>query len=151
MPNTSRALKAPGILLGAGLGGFADGILLHQILQWHHVVSNVVPPTTLMGLQINTTWDGLFHALTWVFVATGLALLWRAVRQCSGAWSAGSLCGWILMGWGAFNSIEGFIDHQLLQIHHVRPGPDQFAYDMAFLLIGALLLWIGRSLVVREQ
>lgn len=25
-----------GILLGTGLGGFIDGILLHQILQWHN-------------------------------------------------------------------------------------------------------------------
>lgn len=40
-------LKVPGVLLGVGLGGFVDGILLHQILQWHHMVSNVVPPTTL--------------------------------------------------------------------------------------------------------
>lgn len=27
---------AAGILFGLGLGGFFDGIVLHQILQWHH-------------------------------------------------------------------------------------------------------------------
>jgi uncharacterized membrane protein len=26
-----------GILLGLGLGGFFDGIILHQVLQWHHM------------------------------------------------------------------------------------------------------------------
>jgi hypothetical protein len=30
-------LTTPGILLGLGLGGFVDGIVLHQILQWHHI------------------------------------------------------------------------------------------------------------------
>jgi uncharacterized membrane protein len=25
-----------GILFGLGLGGFFDGIVLHQVLQWHH-------------------------------------------------------------------------------------------------------------------
>jgi Predicted membrane protein (DUF2243) len=28
-----------GILLDLGLGGFFDGIVLHQILQWHHMVT----------------------------------------------------------------------------------------------------------------
>jgi uncharacterized membrane protein len=33
--------KASGLLYGLGLGGFIDGIVLHQILQWHHMVSDV--------------------------------------------------------------------------------------------------------------
>jgi uncharacterized membrane protein len=28
------------LLLGIGLGGFFDGIVLHQILQWHHMLSD---------------------------------------------------------------------------------------------------------------
>jgi uncharacterized membrane protein len=27
------------IVLGFGLGGFFDGIILHQVLQWHHLLS----------------------------------------------------------------------------------------------------------------
>ena len=30
--------KAAGILYGLGLGGFIDGTVLHQILQWHHML-----------------------------------------------------------------------------------------------------------------
>jgi uncharacterized membrane protein len=30
---------APALLLGIGLGGFVDGIVLHQILQWHHMLT----------------------------------------------------------------------------------------------------------------
>ena len=32
--------KAAGFLLGLGLGGFFDGIVLHQLLQWHHMASS---------------------------------------------------------------------------------------------------------------
>ncbi|MCK1539441.1 DUF2243 domain-containing protein, partial [Bradyrhizobium sp. 176] len=28
-----------GVLLGLGLGGFFDGIVFHQLLQWHHMLS----------------------------------------------------------------------------------------------------------------
>jgi hypothetical protein len=28
--------------------------------------------------------------------------------------------GMLLIGWGAFNIVEGLVDHQLLDIHHVR-------------------------------
>lgn len=30
-------------VLGFALSGFFDGVLLHQILQWHHLLS-LVPP-----------------------------------------------------------------------------------------------------------
>lgn len=34
------SIRLPGVLLGLGLGGFVDGILLHQILQRHHMLSS---------------------------------------------------------------------------------------------------------------
>ena len=75
-------LRNAGILLGLGLGGFFDGIVLHQLLQWHHMVSNVdrFSPETVPGLRINTLADGLFHAVTYIFTVLGVALLWRALR-----------------------------------------------------------------------
>lgn len=42
-PNRRGLLMTAGILLGVGLGGLLDGILLHQILQWHHMLTNVRP------------------------------------------------------------------------------------------------------------
>ena len=62
------------MLLGIGLGGFVDGIVLHQILQWHHMLTSEgsYPPDTVAGLETNTLWDGLFHASTWVAVTIGL-------------------------------------------------------------------------------
>src|SRR5215204_3867153 len=51
-----------GILFGLGLGGFFDGIVLHQILQWHHMLTSAgYPADSVENLKINTFWDGLFH------------------------------------------------------------------------------------------
>src|SRR3954470_24915953 len=75
--------KAPGFLLGIGLGGFVDGILLHQILQWHHMLTDTVghPATTVAGLEANTPADGFFHLATWLFVAAASWLTFRAWQE----------------------------------------------------------------------
>jgi len=65
-----------GILFGLGLGGFFDGIVLHQILQWHHMLTSAgYPPDSVENLKVNTRWDGLFHASTYIFTALGLWIL----------------------------------------------------------------------------
>ena len=51
---------AAGILFGLGLGGLFDGIVLHQVLQWHHMVSSWYPPTTIPNLELNTLWFQTF-------------------------------------------------------------------------------------------
>jgi uncharacterized membrane protein len=52
------AITMPGVVLGVGLGGFVDGILLHQVLQWHHMLTSTdtdrigvpyYPPTPSTG------------------------------------------------------------------------------------------------------
>jgi uncharacterized membrane protein len=146
-------LRGPGILLGVGLGGFVDGILLHQLLQWHHLLSSsdsdrvgvpYYPVDTVEGLRINTVWDGAFHVVTWLSVLAGLA--WLYYRVTSGRrqlWGSRALWGWVLVGWGLFNLVEGVLDHHLLGIHHVRTGPHQLLWDLAFLAFGAGLVAAG--------
>ena len=73
-PSRTRLIIAA-VLLGVGLGGFFDGIVLHQILQWHHMVSTPTPPDTLENLELNTLGDGIFHAATWVVTITGVFVL----------------------------------------------------------------------------
>jgi uncharacterized membrane protein len=91
-------LLVAGIMLGVGLGGFVDGIVLHQILQWHHLVSEPYPPETVDNLKLNTLLDGLFHAFTWVMTAVGLALLWRASKRPGVLWSTSALVGSLAIG-----------------------------------------------------
>jgi len=135
-----------GLLLGLGLGGFFDGIVLHQILQWHHMVSdtNRYPMTTLNGLKANTLGDGLFHAVTFFLTLVGLVLLWGATRRPNGPWPTKLLVGLFLMGWGTFNLVEGVIDHHVLKLHHVRQVSEhQGAWDIAFLIWGGVMLLGG--------
>jgi uncharacterized membrane protein len=141
------ALMSAGLLLGVGLGGFIDGIVLHQILQWHNMLSSRVPPTDVVAIKYNMVWDGLFHAFTWLTTVAGVALLWRAGSRSDVPWSTSTFIGSLSLGWGAFNVVEGVIDHQLLGLHHVHPGVGQAAWDVGFLLFGAALAAIGCALI----
>jgi uncharacterized membrane protein len=150
-PVSRRPLTTAGIVLGLGLGGFFDGIVLHQLLQWHHVVSVPLPPNSMENLQANTLADGLFHALTWILVAAGLALLWRAARQGATRFGGGALLAAVVLGWGIFNVVEGLLNHHLLNLHHVREGvPDVALWDLLFLIWGALMI-AGGWLALRAR
>src|SRR5687768_16745235 len=114
--------RVPGLLYGLGFGGFVDGIVLHQLLQWHHMVSSVPgrPMDTVAGLEHNTLADGLFHAATWVLLLAASLLTLRDWRRGRVAPSWRFHAGLVLAGWGVFNLVEGLVNHQLLGVHHVR-------------------------------
>ena len=140
---TSRA----GVVIGIGMGGFVDGIVLHQVLHWHNMGSAVLPPTTMEAMQRNMVWDGLFHTGTWLITFVGVWMLYGA----AGARTLPSrrvFAGQMLMGWGLFNLVEGIIDHHLLNLHHVRDLPAHVpAYDWAFLAVaGVGFTLVGRLL-----
>jgi uncharacterized membrane protein len=143
-PSHVGAVLSAGTLLGVGLGGFLDGIVLHQLLQWHNMLSSRLPPTDLVSLKVNMLWDGLFHLFTWIVTVVGLALLWRAGRAPR---STRTLVGGLALGWGLFNVVEGLINHQILGLHHVHPGAGEVAWDLGFLLFGAALCLVGAALV----
>lgn len=144
-------LLGSGLLLGTGLGGFLDGIVLHQILQWHNMLSSRVPPIDLVSMKVNMLWDGLFHIFTWIVTCAGVVALFAAGRQRDVRWEGRVLLGGAALGWGGFNVVEGLIDHQLLDLHHVHPGTNQLAWDMGFLLFGAALCVLGLLLVRRPN
>jgi uncharacterized membrane protein len=148
-PTRADPPKAPAFVMGLGLGGFIDGIVLHQVLQWHHLLTDTGdhPATTVAGLEDNTLADGFFHLATWFLVVTATVLMVRA-------WQRGRLAppwrahfGMLLAGWGVFNLVEGLIDHQLLGIHHVRDDLGApFGWDLGFLAFGAILVVAGVAL-----
>lgn len=144
-------LITAGILLGLGFGGLFDGILLHQILQWHHMLSSVRPATTVAQMKLNMVWDGLFDATTWILTLLGVICLWRAGKRDDVPWSSNTFFGSLLLGAGIFNVVEGLIDHEILGIHHVKPGPNELAWDIGFLAIGAILATLGWILVQKGK
>jgi uncharacterized membrane protein len=131
------------VWIGVGLlGAFVDGILLHMLLEWHHMVSGWVPPTTLAAMHVNMRWDGAFHVFAWAATLLGIALVWRGARAAS---SGGAplpttrhFVGSLVLGAGLFNLVEGIIDHELLGIHHVRDVPQPLPYDLTFLLVAGV-------------
>ncbi|MDQ4055679.1 MAG: DUF2243 domain-containing protein [Actinomycetota bacterium] len=135
--------KVAGLLYGLGFGGFIDGIVLHQILQWHHMISDVedYPMTTLAGLEANTLADGFFHVATWLLLLAASSVAVSDWRRGQLAPSWGFHFGLVLMGWGIFNLVEGVMNHHILGVHHVRDDlGSPLSWDIGFLILGALLI-----------
>jgi uncharacterized membrane protein len=138
-----KPLITAGVFIGIGLGGFVDGILFHQILQIHSMLSTRHTPNTVANLEINMVWDGLFHVLTWAMTVIGLILLWRAVRRPEVPLAGRTLVGASILGWGLFNFVEGIIDHHILHVHHVVERMGVSVFDFLFLGSGLLMIGIG--------
>ena len=143
-----RPLISAGTLLGIGMGGFVDGIILHQILQVHNILSAKRPKDSIVNMEVNMFWDGLFHAFTWVVTAIGIAMLFRAGRRAEVPWSGKTLFGSMLFGWGLFNLVEGIIDHHVLHVHHVVERLGVSVWDWTFLGVGGIgFMAIGWAII----
>jgi uncharacterized membrane protein len=144
------SIAPAGIMLGIGLGGFFDGILLHQILQWHNMLSAKLPPNTMENMRAGMTADGFFHAVTWAATLIGVALLWKTLNRHWDIRPLGvGLVGYMLAGWGWFNLIEGIIDHHILNLHHVLEELRRSMWDWLFLATGVGHL-MGRKAYARD-
>ncbi len=149
----AKPLVRAGVVLGLGLGGFFDGIVVHQILQWHHMLSSHHNPSVAGDLRLNVMADGFFHAATYLLTVLGIVLLWRAWRSPAVPRSGRTLFGSVVLGWGVFNVVEGVINHHLLGIHHVWPaGPGSvLLWDVAFLVLGVLFIVGGYAIVLCDE
>lgn len=139
MTNNARARW--GVVLGFAIGGFFDGILLHQILQWHHLLS-LVPAVDSLRLQV--LWDGYFHALMYVIALLGLWGLWRnraAPEQPTGT----ALFGALLIGFGLWHVVDIILSHWLLGIHRIKlDSPNPLLWDLIwFTFFGIAPLLVG--------
>jgi uncharacterized membrane protein len=141
------SLAPAGIVLGIGMGGFLDGILLHQILQVHAMLSAQLPLDTMANMKTNMTADGIFHAVTWIATLVGVGLLWNSLNRPMDTRPSGvGLVGYMLAGWGWFNLVEGIVDHHILNLHHVVQALGQSVYDWLFLASGVILIVAGHLL-----
>lgn len=149
LPERAKPLVQSGLLLGLGLGGFFDGIVFHQILQFHQMLSAHPDPSVANDVHLNMRADGAFHLVTWLLTIGGVVLLWRAWRLPNVPPSGRTLFGSAIMGWGLFNLVEGTVNHFVLGMHHVWPdGPGGvLVWDVAFLLWGLAFLLGGYAIV----
>ena len=142
---------APGFTIGVAVTGFFDGVFLHQLLQWHHMIciERHCVFTTVESLKQATFTDGVFHAVMWLVLVIGIAMLTRAVAR-GALFTQSRFWGSLLFGAGVFNVVEGIVDHHILEIHHVRFGPGQTILDVSFLIASAAIGVIGFVLMRRR-
>ena len=135
----SRSLLWPAVLVGIGVAGSLDEIVLHQLLRWHHFYDRGSQAAGLIA-------DGIFHLGSTATLVIGLVLLmtrWRTGRDPLRQAVAG-----ILLGAGGFNLYDGIIQHKLLGLHQVRAGaPNNLPYDLVFIAIAAVVLLAGLLLL----
>jgi uncharacterized membrane protein len=141
-------MSRPGapLILGFALGGLFDGILLHQILQWHHLLS-LVPGERMNDLAFQILADGLFHLLMYALALAGLVWLWRVRRGLSGR----EVLGWAILGFGAWNMVDVVVFHWALGIHNVRLDTSApVAWDVGWLLVLGVLPALGGLSILRS-
>lgn len=93
-------------------------------------------------------WDGIFHAATWLVTFVGVMLLWRSGKRGTNP-PLGIFLAAMLMGWGAFNLVEGLINHQLLELHNVREVIEPTVWNIGFLALSAVAFLIGLVLTYK--
>jgi len=120
-----RPLVTPSLLLGMGLGGVIDGIVIG--------------------------WSGILLAVTWALAVVGVILLFRAGRRDDVVWSSRIFAGAMLFGWGVFNVVEGVIDQLVLGVHHTHPGANTLVWDLGFVAIGGVGLMVLGYLIARTE
>lgn len=137
MNKKNKNLFVAGFILGLGVLGAIDGIVFHQLLQWHHMVLSP-------NLQLEIFTDGLFTALFSAMLIWGGMKIFKDARRNEIGDSWKIFLGGIFIGGGTFNLVEGIVNHHILQVHRVKPlAENPLMYDLAFLAVGLLLVLIG--------
>jgi uncharacterized membrane protein len=141
--NTGAASDSRRPLIGAGvlgfaLGGFIDGILLHQVLQWHHLLS-LVEGERFRDLRVQILADGLFHVLMYAIALAGLWLLWRSRRELTGTRADIRIIAAALLGFGIWQVVDVVGFHWLAGIHRIRVDvPNPLLWDIGWLIVFAV-------------
>lgn len=144
---TMKPVTAAGTVMGVGMGGFVDGIVFHQIFQFHNMLSARISTEDLIGAKTNMVWDGAFHAVVWIATAIGIAMLWNTIKRRDVVHSGLAFSGSLLLGWGIFNLVEGVIDHHILELHHVYERAGQSIWDWVFLASGVTFIVTGLLMI----
>lgn len=145
-------LTTASMVLGIGLGGFIDGIFLHQIFQTHEMLSSKIPSTNYIGKSINMFWDGIFHFFCLIVVLIGILLLWKLMKRKNTENSGRLLSGGLLLGWGLFNIVEGIINHHILKLHNViEVSENPNTGNLIFLGVSVVILIAGMMLAYRRN
>ncbi|RWB72398.1 MAG: DUF2243 domain-containing protein [Mesorhizobium sp.] len=129
------------LLVGFALAGFFDGIVLHQILQWHHLLSAFSPGSDLRAQIVA---DGLFHLAMYLLLVLATILLVAARATNSRIATTSEILRLSLVGFGLWHVVDAAVFHWLLGLHRIKMNSDTpLAWDVGWLAVfglGPLLL-----------
>lgn len=147
LPLHWRRFNLAGYLLGFALGGFFDGILLHQILQWHHLLSGI-ERAPFGDLRVQILADGLFHAAMYVIAAVGIWKLLQARYVLPNRSADRLLAANALIGFGAWHVVDAVVSHWILGLHRIRMDvPNPLYWDLLwFAVFGVAFIAAGIAL-----
>lgn len=131
------------------MSGFFDGILLHQVLQWHHLLS-LVPGEPFGDPRVQVYADGMFHALMYGLMLVGLWFLWRGRGAIARPRVAKGIAVAFIAGFGAWNVADVALFHWVLHLHNIRLDvPDPLAWDIGWLAAFGITPLLGAALLRR--
>ncbi|GAB3651597.1 DUF2243 domain-containing protein [Glycomyces tarimensis] len=136
-----RSLLATGVI-GVGVMAGVDEIVFHQILGWHHFYDPSTSDVALLS-------DGLLHAGELIALTAGF--FWFADLRRRGVLDPRFAWAGFLIGSGAFQLLDGIVNHKVLRLHQIRYGVELWPYDLAWNLFGAVLLLTGAALAVASR
>lgn len=137
---TRRALLAAGVF-GFGFSGLIDVLVIHLVLQWHHLVSGIYPTTTMDGLRTNLFADGLFSIGMLLIMGIGGGLLWQSERRTDSPLAVRPLAGTAVIGLGIFDLYDAIVDHAILGIH--QPLSQGGSYNPHWAVVSLLFIAAG--------
>lgn len=143
-PAARKAWRWGAFWLGIALGGFFDGILLHQVLQWHHLLSAVtVGPFGDLRWQIMA--DGLFHGVMYLVGLWGALRLYRGRASVAAPGAGRQLAAWLAIGFGVWHVVDAVLSHWVTGLHRIRMDvPNPLAWDIAWMVVfGIVPILVG--------
>jgi uncharacterized membrane protein len=147
---STRLLAWAALALGLALGGFFDGILLHQILQWHHLLSGL-EGARFGDLRAQILADGICHGMMYVIAAIGLWLLWRARGELASTGAGRVVAAFALIGFGAWHVADGVLSHWLLGIHRIRmDAGNPLFWDLLWFAVFGVAFIVGGWMLLRK-
>jgi uncharacterized membrane protein len=140
-----RLPTAGAFILGFAFSAFFDGILLHQVLQWHHLLS-LVQGESFRNMRVQILADGIFHLASYILATAGLLLLWRSRRTAP---PDRVILAWAIFGFAAWQFADVILVHWAIGLHRVRVDvPNPLPWDIGWLvafglapLVAGILLW----------
>jgi uncharacterized membrane protein len=148
----ARFPVSAGVLLGIGLAGLLDVIVLRHVLQWHGSLT-AATSAAHGNAAARLFWDGVYELAACSFVAAGIALLWVNARDAHVRWPPALLAASLATGAGIYLLAEGIVAHGLLALHHVNDtvaASSAWYWDAAFIACGAAMALGGCAWLSRE-